>query len=301
VCSLGRMVEPNLLAGSVPCATRVPFCRAPLEAGQAGVSERDELASRSFPRTALESDHEAHLERCCQPSKRLWLGRILTALHARDRRVARAHSFGELLLGEPELGAVLDDQARKRLVGREALLLRSVLRAFPGSTTGSVASGIPDRAPLKSSAHRALLISDPSLSALISGKGSRSVVSGGSGRRSPRRVHPLPEVCAINDQLAAAEASARRVRRSASGGAAAGGKAARGARGRGTSGKSRRCGCSAICSGVGATSSRSVGRGAGRHGRAMRRYAATSGSRVSARSHACAAALPQPGVHAGGR
>jgi hypothetical protein len=104
VCSLRCMVETNLLAGSVSCATRVPILQSAAGSWQAGVSERDELAIRSFPRTALESDHEAHLERCCQPPKRLWLGRMLTALHARDRRVARAHPFGELLLGEPELG-----------------------------------------------------------------------------------------------------------------------------------------------------------------------------------------------------
>jgi hypothetical protein len=71
--------------------------------------------------------------------------------------MARTHPFSELLLGKPELGAVLDDQARERLVGREALLLGAVLRAFAGSATRSVASEIPDRARLSSCAHRALL------------------------------------------------------------------------------------------------------------------------------------------------
>jgi hypothetical protein len=60
--------------------------------------------------------------------------------------MARSHPFGELLLREPELGAVLDDQARERLIRREALLLGLVLRAFPGSAISSRSSGIPDRA-----------------------------------------------------------------------------------------------------------------------------------------------------------
>lgn len=53
--------------------------------------------------------------------------------------MASTHPFGELLLREPELGAVLHDQTRERLVGREELLLSTVLHAFPGSATSSVA------------------------------------------------------------------------------------------------------------------------------------------------------------------
>jgi hypothetical protein len=124
--ALGEVQDPDPLQrrrgiGSVCHAWAILYrhrCKLPR-----GVSERDELASRSFLRPALEPDHEAHLERRRQPSKCLRLGRMLTALHARDRRMTCTHPFGELLLRESQLGAVLDDQTRQRLVGGEALLL----------------------------------------------------------------------------------------------------------------------------------------------------------------------------------
>jgi hypothetical protein len=102
VCSLRCMVEPNLLAGSVPCATRVPFCRAPLEAGQAGVSERDDEAE--------DDDHLRDRDQQDRPSGQLGLlrdradgGRADARLGGADRLSLTCLDLVERLIREESI------------------------------------------------------------------------------------------------------------------------------------------------------------------------------------------------------
>src|SRR6266536_3928893 len=93
------------------------------------VSGANELADRSLPRPALEAEDEPYPQGVCQPLERLDARLVPPALDAGDGGVAGTHAPSELVLGEPESGAVLDHQASKFLERGESLLLGTVGRA----------------------------------------------------------------------------------------------------------------------------------------------------------------------------
>jgi hypothetical protein len=76
---------------------------------------------------------------------RVWaLGGVLAALDAGDRRVAGTHALSQLLLGDPESGAMPDDQPGKFLELNKTLLLA------PGPLVSKLAEAGANRAKRRS-------------------------------------------------------------------------------------------------------------------------------------------------------
>src|SRR3954462_9564144 len=73
--------------------------------------DRDQLADRRVGWPRLEAHDDPHAGRLGQPLERGDARAMLAGLDARDRRVAGAHTLGELFLREPKLGPTHDHEA----------------------------------------------------------------------------------------------------------------------------------------------------------------------------------------------
>ena len=104
----------------------------------------DELAEGRLARPGFEAHHEPDLECLCQAFQRCDARAMLPGLDSRDRGVARAHSVGELLLGELELAPSHDHEPSDSFVWSKTLLRRPVVGVTISPTTGSVSHGGTD-------------------------------------------------------------------------------------------------------------------------------------------------------------
>src|SRR5712691_938830 len=86
----------------------------------------DELADGPISASALETNDESQLEGICEPPQGFHACFVLPAFDPRDRRMARAHPLGQLLLSETERHAMFNDDSRDLLVRCEAFLLSAV-------------------------------------------------------------------------------------------------------------------------------------------------------------------------------
>src|SRR5262245_53297243 len=96
-------------------------------------SEGDEVALRPPVRgRALEAEDDAEVECMSDARQRVEVGAVPAALDAGDLRVARPDEVGQLLLREPLVHAVLDEQPGDLPEPLALCLLRAVLGAARG-------------------------------------------------------------------------------------------------------------------------------------------------------------------------
>lgn len=107
-------------------------------------SGADELPDRPVRRTALEAENQPNSQGVGQSLKRLDARLVAAALDAGDRRVAGTHALSQLLLGDPESGAMPDDQPGKFLELNKTLLLA------PGPLVSKLAEAGANRAKRRS-------------------------------------------------------------------------------------------------------------------------------------------------------
>ena len=105
---------------------------------------RDELADGILSRAALETKNKSKAECLRQAPEGIDVRAVLAALDSRNRGVARAHAFSQLLLGQAKLHPVLDNDSRDLLEWSKARLLRSV-RGASGATSPRVDDRCSDR------------------------------------------------------------------------------------------------------------------------------------------------------------
>src|SRR5215212_6383376 len=104
----------------------------------AGTSERDELPDGCLGGPSLEAHDEADIEGLGEALKSRDARAVLARLDSRDRGMARPHSIGELLLGEPELGPAHDHEPRDALVRGQAVLCGPVREVSAPPAPGGV-------------------------------------------------------------------------------------------------------------------------------------------------------------------
>ncbi len=98
-----------------------------------------EFPSRSVRRPALEAENKPNLQCVGQSLERFHARLVATALDTGDRRVAGADALSQLLLGDPQSGAMPDHQPGKFLeLGKTFLFsaVGSALTRTPGSRLG---------------------------------------------------------------------------------------------------------------------------------------------------------------------
>lgn len=123
--------------------------REALQAAQPGRSTLGlRTDGREFARSGriLETQHELLAECVAQLLESVDVGPVLPALETTDRGDARAHAFSQLLLGEAVADSTRDDHSGEGFVGRQTIVLRTILRTPASPTPSGGTAGAPNRA-----------------------------------------------------------------------------------------------------------------------------------------------------------